>query len=112
MRIKTRTLLLNRLNTIAAWGHANLTGLPTDKNCLYWKRCIYSIINNFEWNDIDPTKPLVTDITEYLHSSARFFLCGEQGIYPVMSYLELADIDLTKLFRIDAESTLPHNPSQ
>jgi REP element-mobilizing transposase RayT len=55
---------------------------------------------------------LVTDVTKYVHSSAKFYLCGEQGIYPVMSYLELADIDLTKPVRIDAESTPPHNPSQ
>ncbi len=39
---------------------------------------------------------LVSDVTEYAHSSAKFYLCGEQSVYPVMSYLELADIDLTK----------------
>ena len=26
----------------------------------------------------------------------NFIYVGEQGVYPVMSYLELADIDLTK----------------
>ena len=39
---------------------------------------------------------LVTDVTEYVHSSARFYLCGEQSVYPIMNYLELDDIDLTK----------------
>jgi len=39
---------------------------------------------------------LVTDVTQYAHSSARFYLCGEQGTYSVMNYLELDDIDLTK----------------
>jgi len=39
---------------------------------------------------------LVTDVTEYVHSSAKFYLCSEQGIYLVMNYLELDDIDLTK----------------
>ena len=37
---------------------------------------------------------LVTDVMEYKHSSARFYLCGEQGVYPVVNYLELEDIDL------------------
>jgi len=39
---------------------------------------------------------LVSDVTEYAHSSAKFYLCGEQGVYPVTSYLELDDINLTK----------------
>jgi len=39
---------------------------------------------------------LVTDVTEFVHSSAKFYLCNEQGVYQVMNYLELDDIDLTK----------------
>ena len=39
---------------------------------------------------------LVNDVTGYTHSSARFYLCEEQGVYPVMNFLELDDIDLTK----------------
>ncbi|MGZ8511423.1 MAG: hypothetical protein ACXWWA_13635 [Chitinophagaceae bacterium] len=39
---------------------------------------------------------LVSDVTGYKHSSARFYLCEEQGVYPVMNFLELDDIDLTK----------------
>ena len=39
---------------------------------------------------------LVMDVTEYVHSSARFYLCGEQSVYPIMNYLELDNIDLTK----------------
>ncbi len=33
---------------------------------------------------------------EYKHSSAKFYITGEQGIYPVTSFMELRDIDLTK----------------
>jgi hypothetical protein len=33
---------------------------------------------------------------EYEHSSARFYITGEQGIYAVTSFMELHDIDLTK----------------
>jgi REP element-mobilizing transposase RayT len=32
---------------------------------------------------------------EYLHSSQRFYETGEQGIYPVMNYMELKDLDLS-----------------
>ncbi|MDE3143221.1 MAG: hypothetical protein KGL19_03640, partial [Bacteroidota bacterium] len=32
---------------------------------------------------------------DYLHSSAKYYYTGEQGIYPVISYMELQDIDLT-----------------
>ena len=39
---------------------------------------------------------LVADVTEYKHSSAKFYLSGEQGVYPITNYLELEDIDLTK----------------
>lgn len=39
---------------------------------------------------------LVADVTEHKHSSAKFYLSGEQGVYPIMNYLELEDIDLTK----------------
>jgi hypothetical protein len=33
---------------------------------------------------------------EYRHSSAKFYITGEQGIYAVTSFMELHDIDLTK----------------
>ncbi|MFC0773674.1 transposase [Terrimonas alba] len=39
---------------------------------------------------------LASDVTEYVHSSARFYLCDEPGVYPVINFLELDDIDLTK----------------
>jgi hypothetical protein len=34
---------------------------------------------------------------EYKHSSAYFYATGIQGIYPVTSYMELKDVDLSKL---------------
>ncbi len=38
---------------------------------------------------------LVESAVDYVHSSAKFYLTGEQGHYAVTSYLELQDIDLT-----------------
>ena len=32
---------------------------------------------------------------EYIHSSARYYYTGEQGVYPVITYMELQDIDLS-----------------
>ncbi|MBV9988588.1 MAG: hypothetical protein JO301_12985 [Chitinophagaceae bacterium] len=32
---------------------------------------------------------------EYLHSSARYYYTGEQGIYPVITFMELQDVDLS-----------------
>jgi REP element-mobilizing transposase RayT len=39
---------------------------------------------------------LVADVTHYVHSSAKFYLTGEPGFYPITNYLNLEDIDLTK----------------
>jgi len=38
---------------------------------------------------------LVEDPEAYIHSSAKFYGTGEQGIYPVTNYGEMEDIDLT-----------------
>ena len=32
---------------------------------------------------------------EYAHSSAKYYYTGEQGVYPVLTYMELQDIDLS-----------------
>jgi hypothetical protein len=34
---------------------------------------------------------------QYKHSSAKYYIEGVQGIYPVTSFMELRDIDLTRL---------------
>ena len=39
---------------------------------------------------------LVENPIEYVHSSARFYETGVQGIYPVMNYMDLENIDFTK----------------
>ncbi len=43
----------------------------------------------------------------YVHSSATYYITGVQGVYEVLNYCELADINLTKLLKQNAEST-PH----
>ena len=36
---------------------------------------------------------------DYLHSSARYYLTGEHSLYAVTDYMQLEDIDLTKLHK-------------
>ena len=47
---------------------------------------------------------------EYVHSSAKYYYTGEQGIYPVMTYMELQDIDLTSRGMITLHSCLMRDP--
>ncbi len=45
---------------------------------------------------LNPCKAGLSNLPEeYLHSSAKYYYTGEHGIYPVITYMELQDIDLT-----------------
>jgi REP element-mobilizing transposase RayT len=45
---------------------------------------------------MNPCKAGLVKLPEdYVHSSAKYYYTGEQGIYPVITYMELQDIDLT-----------------
>jgi hypothetical protein len=65
-----------------------------------WKECgtekfIAQKLNYLHWNPSKGNK--LVEIPEHnIHSSAKFYITGEQGIYPVTSYMELRDVDLTK----------------
>jgi len=64
-----------------------------------WKECRTEkfIVQKLNYIHNNPcVAGLCTLPEEYKHSSARFYLTGEQGIYPVTSFMELRDIDLTK----------------
>jgi hypothetical protein len=44
----------------------------------------------------NPCKAGMVSLPEdYTHSSARYYYTGIQGVYPVITYMELQDIDLT-----------------
>jgi REP element-mobilizing transposase RayT len=44
----------------------------------------------------NPCKAGMVSLPEaYIHSSARYYYTGTQGVYPVITYMELQDIDLT-----------------
>jgi REP element-mobilizing transposase RayT len=65
-----------------------------------WKRCdgdkfLLQKLNYIHWNPCKVSPQLSVLPEEYIHGSAKFYITGEQGIYPVTSYTELQDVDLT-----------------
>ena len=58
--------------------------------CSQWLH-LFELSNGYEevWN-------LVKEEVEYVHSSAKYYVTGEQGIYSITKYTELEDIDLTR----------------
>jgi hypothetical protein len=53
--------------------------------------------DSFDWKDCRGKWNLAASPEEYPHSSAYFYATGIQGIYPVSNYMELKDVDLSKL---------------
>ena len=66
-----------------------------------WKLCdsmkmIEQKLNYIHENPCIGKWELVESAVDYQHSSAKFYITGEQGIYLVTNHTELEDIDLTK----------------
>ncbi|MEO6229049.1 MAG: hypothetical protein ABJB11_24670 [Ferruginibacter sp.] len=66
-----------------------------------WKECNGDkfIIQKIDYMHNNPCAgkwQLAINPIEYLHSSARFYLTGEQGIYPVLNFKELDDMNLDR----------------
>jgi len=63
-----------------------------------WKVCLSK---EFTWQKLDyiHNNPcvgkwqLADNPKEYLHSSAKYYLTGEQGVYPVTNIMEMLDVD-------------------
>jgi REP element-mobilizing transposase RayT len=67
-----------------------------------WKECyctpfIEQKLNYIHQNPCRGTWNLSRSPQEYYHSSARFYILGETGSYPVKSYNKLQDEDLTSV---------------
>ena len=66
-----------------------------------WKDCRS---NEFVWQKLDymHNNPctgkwqLAVNAIEYIYSSARFYLTGVQGIYPVTNFMEMEEVDFNK----------------
>lgn len=66
-----------------------------------WKECrsdkfVDQKLDYIHDNPCRGTWALAETPADYLHSSAKFYLTGEQGVYRVTHCCELKDIDLTK----------------
>ena len=69
------------------------------ENSFDWKECNGEkfIIQKLDYMHNNPCVgkwQLSINAIEYKHSSAKFYICGEQGIYPVLNFRELDDINL------------------
>ena len=65
-----------------------------------WKECIGAefIEQKLDYMHGNPCQEhwkLVENPEEYTHSSARYYITGQQGYYPVTDYADLGDVDLT-----------------
>jgi hypothetical protein len=81
------------------------------KDSFDWKECSSNemIVQKLDYMHDNPCKGkwnLIESPVDYIHSSAKYYITGEQGIYPVTNYMELEDIDLTKEPPGHAQNTL------
>ena len=68
-----------------------------------WKECrtekfIRQKLNYIHKNPCSGKWNLAEPFWNYPHSSAKFYVTGEQGVYQVLNYAALQDIDLTKRY--------------
>ena len=66
-----------------------------------WKYCTDErfVLQKLDYFHANPCKGkwnLCASPVDYKHSSAKFYATGEQGIYPVTSYGQVMDVDLTR----------------
>ena len=84
-----------------SWRMILLSGCKKKTAMPYSQKCkteafIQQKLNYIHSNPCKGENKLANLPEEYVHSSAKFYIAGEQGIYRVTSHTELQDIDLTK----------------
>ena len=92
-----KELLLRLAHNVEAKRKANNKQHNVWELSFDWKECRS---NDFIWQKLDylHNNPctgkwqLAINSVEYLHSSAKFYLTGEQGIYPVTNFMEMEDV--------------------
>lgn len=75
-----------------------------------WKECrtneyMMQKLNYMHDNPCKGKWNLAVAPADYPHSSATYYITEKHGVYPVLNYCELADLDLTKPLENNAEST-------
>ena len=66
-----------------------------------WKDCRSNdfVLQKLDYMHNNPSTgkwQLALNAIEYIHSSARFYLTGVQGIYPVTNFMEMEEVDFNK----------------
>jgi REP element-mobilizing transposase RayT len=66
-----------------------------------WKDCrsnefVWQKLNYMHNNPCTGKWQLAVNAIEYIHSSARFYLTGVQGICPVTNFMEMEEVDFNK----------------
>ena len=66
-----------------------------------WKDCrsnefVWQKLNYMHNNPCTGKWQLAVNAIEYIHSSARFYLTGVQGIYPISNFMEMEEVDFNK----------------
>ena len=66
-----------------------------------WKECrsweyINQKLDYIHDNPCSNKWNLCNNPVEYLHSSAKFYIAGEQGVYPVTNFMQMEDVQFTK----------------
>ena len=94
------TILLDRLtDSVEASRKANNKKHEVWELSFDWKQCLtLDFINQkldyFHRNPCKGKWELCVNAVDYIHSSARYYITGEQGIYPVTNCADLLEIDL------------------
>jgi REP element-mobilizing transposase RayT len=103
LKAKGETDLLAKLhNNIELSRKANQKQHDVWELSFDWKYCESEafILQKLDYYHTNPCKGkwnLCTSPLDYVHSSAKFYATGEQGLYIITKYSELMDIDLTKI---------------
>ena len=68
-----------------------------------WKECrskelVMQKINYIHNNPCKGKWKLAESPVDYLHSSAKYYLTSNQGVYPVTSFMEMDDVDLSEMY--------------
>ena len=99
-RLKTNneTLLLEQLaSNVEAARKQNKKRHEVWELSFDWKDCrsnqfIYQKLDYMHRNPMVKKWTLCNNPLEYMHSSAKFYITGEQGFYPVTNFMEMEDV--------------------
>jgi REP element-mobilizing transposase RayT len=103
LELNRETTLLQKLsNSVETKRKANNKLHEVWELSFDWKECntpafINQKLNYIHDNPCSKKWNLCNSPVEYLHSSAKYYIGEEAGIYPVTNYMEMEDVQFTKM---------------